>query len=69
MSVLERSSARCAVGVLAALALAGCGDVGGDRASERELSGGHWEATLGGEPVELERHTGSSNVARFTLGE
>lgn len=54
MSVLERSWTRCAVGVLAALALAGCGGVGGDRASERDPSGGHWEATLGGEPVELE---------------
>ncbi len=54
MSVLERSWTRCAVGVLAALALAGCGGVGGDRASERDPSGGHWEATLGGKPVELE---------------
>ncbi|MGP9613200.1 lipoprotein LpqH [Brachybacterium sp. AOP42-B2-9] len=54
MSVLERSSARCAVGVLAALALAGCGDVGGASDAGREPSGGRWEATLGGEPVELE---------------
>lgn len=54
MSARGRSCTRYAVGVLAVLALAGCGEAGGGRASERTASGGSWEATLGGEPVELE---------------
>lgn len=54
MSVSVRSSVRGAAGVLAALAMAGCGGAGGADDSGREPSGGHWEATLGGEPVELE---------------
>ena len=57
MSVLERSSARGAVGALAALVLTGCGGFGGADDSGREPTGGHWEATLGGDPVELETGT------------
>lgn len=54
MSALRRSLAPFAVGVVAVLASAGCGGVGGESSSPDEPSGGTWEATLGGNPVELE---------------
>jgi len=41
VSVLERSSARGAVGALAALVLTGCGGFGGADDSGREPTGGH----------------------------
>lgn len=53
MGAPRRPLVPCAVGVAAALLLAGCGDAGGARASADGDSGGTWEATLGGHPVEL----------------
>lgn len=54
MGALKRSLLLDAVGVVAVLALAGCGGDGGVSDPAGEGSGGQWDATLGGHAVELE---------------
>ena len=54
MGALTRPLFLSAVGVVAVLALAGCGGAGGVSDPTGAESGGRWEATLGGHPLELE---------------
>ena len=54
MSAPRRSLPSVAVGVVVTLLLAGCGGAGGESSPADGPSGGQWEATLGGHPVELE---------------